>query len=383
MTASTPASQRVTDLAARLEREAPTTECLRLAFGGERIDVRSNSHALLDHLRTYFAAFDGGDHARPADLVVRAHQMTPPELDLPYREWPREPGKRLGKEAFFDLDDGRAVLKIRTGMQFLVGPDLRVACGDCLANPNQVVNFIDFQYMAWLMNQGLALCHAAGVTRGGRGLGLAGLAGGGKSTLALHLISAGFCFTSNDRLLVGPRPTGQGHVMKGIPKHPRINPGTALANPDLVAILEPERRRALEPMPREALWSLEEKSDAEIDRLFGPGRVVLDAPLDAFLILAWSHRDPSPARFTRVDLATRPDLLDAVMKAPGPFYLPDSGPWPQGHAPPDAAFYLERMRGLPVWVAEGGVDFARGVDVAHEILDLSPPERAALQPPGS
>lgn len=362
-------TRRVSDLAACIEREAPTQERLALEFGGERIDVHSNSPALIDRLAHYFSAFDGGRHDRPPDLVVRAHQMPPPALDLAYHEWPREPGKRLGKEAFCDLDDGRAVLKIRTGMQFLVGPDLRVACGDCLANPNQVVNFIDFQYMAWLMNQGLALCHAAGVTRDGRGLGLAGLAGGGKSTLALHLISAGFAFTSNDRLLVGPRPGG-GQIMKGIPKHPRINPGTALANPDLVSILEPERRRDLERMSRDALWDLEEKYDAEIDRLFGPGRIAMDAPLDAFIVLAWSHRDPSPPRFARVDLETRPDLLDAIMKAPGPFFLPDSGPRPQGYEPPAADFYLERMRGLPVWVAEGGVDFARGVAFAHEILSL-------------
>lgn len=364
-----PSPRRVRDLADRLEQAAPATERLALAFGGERIDVVSSSRPLIDQLARYFAAFDGGGHDRPADLVVRAHQMAPPELGLAYREWPREPGKRLGKEAFCDLADGRAVLKIRTGMQFLVGPGLRVACGDCLANPNQVVNFIDFQYMAWLMNQGLALCHAAGVTRAGRGLGLAGLAGGGKSTLALHLISAGFRFTSNDRLLVGPR--ADGHVMKGIPKHPRINPGTALANPDLVSILSPARRRALEQLPRDALWSLEEKYDAEIDRLFGPGRIAMEAPLDAFLVLAWSHRDPAPPRFTRIDLETRPDLLEAIMKAPGPFFLPDAGPWPQGYEPPDASFYLERMRGLPVWVAEGGVEFARGVEFAHGLLGLA------------
>jgi HprK-related kinase B len=359
-------SQTIRAIADRVQREAPGTERLPLCFGGERIDVVSNSEPLVDALREYFAAFDEGGAERAPDLVVRAHQMAPPELDLDYREWTREPGKQGRKEAYCDLEDGRAVLKVRTGMQFLVGKDLRVAIGDCLANPNQVVNFVNFQYTSYLMNQDLVLCHAAGVVEDGRGLGLAAVSGGGKSTLALHLLSAGLCFTSNDRLLVGPGAAGV--EMRGIPKHPRINPGTALANPDLAGIVSEARRAELEALPRAALWEIEEKYDALVDRIYGPDRIALRAPLTGFLVLTWSHWRGEPARFARVSLAERHDLLEAIMKAPGPFYLPERGQAPTGYEPPDPAPYLAAFEGVPVWEASGGVDFEAGVAFAREVL---------------
>lgn len=362
-------TETIRAIADRIQREAPARERLPLCFGPQRIDVLSNSPDLLDGLRRYFAAFDEGDREREADLVVRAHQMEPPDLGLDYREWTREPGKQTRKEAYFDLEDGRAVRKVRTDMQFLVGRELRVAIGDCLAHPNQIVNFINFQYTAYLMNRDRVLCHAAGVVEKGRGLGLAAVSGGGKSTLALHLMSAGLSFTSNDRLLVGPGPGGV--EMQGIPKHPRINPGTALANPDLAGIVSESRRAELERLPREQLWELEEKYDALVDQLFGPDRVVLHAPMRAFLILTWSHRSPEPARFERVDLEARPDLLDPIMKAPGPFFLPDQGAPPTGYEPPDPKPYLEALDGLPIYEASGGVDFEQGVAFARSILSTS------------
>lgn len=365
-------------LADRLERDVPVDVRLPLCFGGQRIDVHSNSEALLGILQRYFEAFDEGDPEREADLVIRAHQMPPPDLGLDYLEWSREPGKQTRKEAFRDLEDGRAVRKVRTDMQFLIGPGLRIAVGDCLANPNQIINFINFQYTAYLMNRGLVLCHAAGVVERGRGIGLAAVSGGGKSTLALHLMSAGLSFTSNDRLLVGPGADlgadpgsdgGAGGIeMTGIPKHPRINPGTALANPDLRGILSDARRAELERMPRNQLWELEEKYDALVDRLFGRDRVALHAPMTAFVVLGWSHLSSEPARFEPVDLADRGDLLDTLMKAPGPFYLPDRGPAPTGYEPPDPKPYLEALAGLPVYAASGGVDFEAGVRFCRTLL---------------
>lgn len=359
-------TESIQSIAARFANEAPTTERLPLCFGGHRIDVETNSTELLERLRGYFRGFDEGQGDRAADLVVRAHQVATPDLGLPYQEWSREPGKQTRKEAFFDLADGRAVHKVRTGMQFLVGPDLRVAIGDCLANDNQVINFVNFQYTSYLMNQNLALCHAAGIVREGRGLAMAGISGAGKSTLALHAISNGVDFASNDRLLVGPGETGI--EMTGVPKHPRINPGTALANPDLRAIVPEARQKELEALPREELWELEEKYDAQIDLLYEGDRIVLHAPCRAFLLLTWSHRDDGPARFEEAKLADRPDLLDAIMKSPGPFYLPNEGPAPTGYDPPDPGPYLEALDGLPVYEASGGVDFEAGVAFCRSLL---------------
>lgn len=360
-------SQTLKEIAEQLERSDPAAIRLPLCFGGHRIDVLSNSEQLVERLSDYFQAFDEGESSREPDIVIRAHHRLPPELDLTFHEWSREPGKRTRKEAFCDLPDGRVVLKVRTGMQFLVGRDLRIAVGDCLTHPNQVVNFVNFQYTSHLMNQGLVLGHAAGVALGGKGLALAGLSGGGKSTLALHLISSGLDFVSNDRLLLGPGPGGT--RIFGVPKHPRINPGTALANPDLRSILDDERREALEKLSRDELWQLEEKYDALIDLVYGPGRIRLAAPCKALLILAWNHRNAASARFRAVSLAERRDLLDAVMKSPGPFFLPERGSAPKGYEPPDPTGYLEALRDLPVYEATGGVDFAAGVDFCRELLE--------------
>lgn len=356
----------IRSIASRLEGTFPASERLSLCFGGQRIDVVSNSRALIDDLRGYFRAFDEADSRPPPDLIVRAYQTTPPDLGLSYTEWRREPGKQTRKEAYFDLEDGRVVHKVRTGTQFLVGRDLRVAVGDCLTHLNQIVNFINFQYTSYLMNQQLVLCHAAGVTLEGRGLGLAGFSGAGKSTLALHLMSAGWSFTSNDRLLVGP---GEDAVeMKGIPKHPRINPGTALANPDLAGIVSDERRLELERLPRGELWELEEKYDAFIEQIFGVDRIELRAPIHAFLILAWSHRSSEPARFDPIDLHARPDLLETIMKSPGPFHQPNVGQAPTGYIPPDPEPYMKALAGLPIYEARGGADFEAGVVFCRELL---------------
>jgi len=361
-------SRDVAALAADVDARARAWRRLELRFGDCRIRVESNESKLLDGLRAYYAAFHDAD-APPAgpDFTVRAHQLEPPDFGVAYEPWKREPGKDEGKEAFCDLPDGRAVLKVRTGMQFLVSAELRVACGDCLANPNQVVNFINYQFTSWHMNRGRALCHAAGVVRGGRGLALASFSGGGKSTLALHLVGEGFDFASNDRVLAGRRRDGRAE-MWGVPKHPRINPGTILNDPNLDGLLATERARELRALPREALWALEEKHDAIIDRVYGPGRVVLRAPLDALLVLAWSPASREPARFEEVDLRRSPDVLAAIMKSPGPFFLPDDGPAPRGHEPPDEAGYLEALAGLPVVVARGGVDFEAGAARARSLL---------------
>ena len=59
-----------------------------------------------------------------------------------------------------------------------------------------------------------------------RGIGIAARAGAGKSTLALHLLSSGLSFVSNDRLLI--KAGASGPELAGIPKMPRVNPGTLL-----------------------------------------------------------------------------------------------------------------------------------------------------------
>jgi len=354
----------VSDLIAKLRAKHPAVGTLPLALGDCRITLESNSASLLALLRDYFRHVlgDGG----PSQLRISLIEAPAPDFEVNLRYWPREPDKVGQKESFSDVDGGRIVRKVKTSMQFLLGED-QLAIGPCEANANQVINLVNTQYMGWLMRRGFVLCHAAGVATERGGLCIAGVAGAGKSTLALHLISGGMRFVSNDRLLVGD--SGAHVQMAGVPKMPRINPGTILANRDLWPVLSEERREALAAMPRDELWTLEEKYDADVDQLFGPGRIQPIAPLRACMILTWSHRETKPTRVWQGTFRERPALLVPLMKHPGPFILDAK---PADHAlEHDPAEYLAHLADVRVVELSGSVDFERGMGEARRLLDES------------
>jgi len=355
----------VRSLAARILAEHDPSFGLHLTVGPWHVRIESNSADLVDRLREYFRHFD--DRPVEPDLVISAIEMPAPEFGLAFEDWKRDPGKVGRKDTYADLDDGRVCRKVRTGMQFLMADDLRLAVGPCLANDNQVINFVNSQYIAWKLHRGHVLCHAAAVASGDHGLAMAGFSGGGKSTLALHLLSGGLDFVSNDRLLV--RRTRSDVEMSGVPKLPRINPGTALGNPDLVGILPDERRRALTALDPEDLWDLEEKYDVEIDTVFDQTRFRIEARLREFLILSWQRGTNGEPQIREVELEQRPDLLEAVMKSPGPFCKSPSGEWPKQMLSLDPEPYLDALRGVRIFEVAGGIDFDQA---ARFCLDLMP-----------
>jgi HprK-related kinase B len=302
---------------------------------------------------------------RKSDLVFWAGQTQPPELKLAFSPWLREVGKRGLKEEFVDVPGGRVVRKVRTGMQFLVGNGVNVAIGDCVTNYNQVVNFVNSQIIVHYLEQDWQLCHAAGVVHGDNGLAIAAAAGSGKSTLALHLLSAGLNFSSNDRLLVSA--AGGVPRMAGIPKLPRVNPGTLLGNPDLNGVLAPERAAELAALDPVALWQLEEKYDVDVPTIYGRDRTRHFAPLRALLILTWSQTATEPTEIVPVDLTTRPDLLALVMKPAGPFYVkvrPDVAP--EATLRPTA--YLNALSQVPCYEARGQANFPLAVRYCQQRL---------------
>ncbi len=150
-----------------------------------------------------------------------------------------------------EADGDRFILKRETGVVMGLRRGEAFAIGDLRANLNQAVNLVNACYAKAMLARGHVLLHAAGVSRNGRTAVLSGVPGAGKSTAALHLVEAGFRFLSNDRVLA--RPVGDRVEVLGYPKQPRVNPGTLLHHPRLVALLEPEERETLEAMPREAL----------------------------------------------------------------------------------------------------------------------------------
>jgi HprK-related kinase B len=356
----------IASLASELLRIHPPRHALWLDVGGFAVHVRTNSSAVQGVLSNYFMDLVVAEAPR-ADIRITALETEAPRFPLEYRDWPREPGKVGKKERYADTPDGRVVFKTRTGMQFLLAPAELLAVGPCLKNPNQVINFVISQYLGRRIDEGWALCHAAAVADNGQGIGIAARAGAGKSTLALHLMSAGLSFVTNDRLLI--HATGMRTELAGVPKMPRVNPGTLLHNPDLVTILPPARREELEHMNAGELWQLEEKYDVMVHDVYGPGRCVYRAPLRALIVLNWARAAERAARFEPIELGARYDVLQLVMKSPGVFHRDAEGRSAAETAKPDPDVYLRTLAGVPVYEATGRVDFDVGVGFCRRLLE--------------
>ncbi len=336
--------------------------CLRL--GDCRIRVRSNSDKLIERLHRYFGFVAMADNSHDIDVI--AIERDSPQLDVEYVDWRREPGKTGRKDSCHDFAGGRLVHKVRTGMVFLQSESLRIAAGQCLVNDNQVINFIITQYMNWLQVRDWLICHAAGVVRNGSAWGIAGFSGGGKSTLMLRLLDdAAFQFLTNDRLFVSRQP--EGVQAAGVPKLPRINPGTIVNNRRLHSLIPDDERAALLELPTDQLWELEQKYDVMIDQLYGSGRVRMQAPLDGFLVLNWDRHSDAATQLDRVDLHEQRALLGAIMKSPGPFMQYADGSFLDNQLTPDEDVYLAAFAGVPVYAASGGVDFD---DLARQLESL-------------
>lgn len=335
---------------------------LTLRFPGCVIELRSDSPALVAALHHYFRPF-ATDQGNCPDIQITAIESPPPELGLPYTAKAPDPGKSKIKEEFVDFHDGRVVRKRLTGMVFVFGAADNLAAGPCLANSNQVVNFVNNRFIAWQLERGCLLGHAAAVQQHSRGLAIAGISGAGKSTLALHMMSGGTHFTSNDRLLV--RRAGQaGLAMCGVAKLPRINPGTALNNPNLTSVIPVENIEHFATLSPKELWTLEHKYDVFLDECFGKEQFILEGPLDGLVILNWRHNGGATSCRV-VDIKQRYDLLPAFMKSPGLFYIPRDGQ-PSTLSVEDYAALLKHATVLEF---TGGVDFNFASTICHTFLE--------------
>jgi len=357
----------IAELAATVTEGLAFGHAFGLRIGDTRIDVRTNNGPLSAELLDYFGPW-ATDPDEDPHLTIRAAVREPPTLDLAYRDWRGESGEGV-KESFANVEDGRVLRKVRSGLQFLLGDRLGVVFGPDLGT-RQVVRFINLQYESWCMAHGSVLCHAAGVTRPGGGVAIAARSGAGKSTTALRVMSADeqMAFVSNDRLLLNRTPGGS-VVMRGVPKHPRINPGTALNNSDLADVLPFERREILEVMERDELWELDEKHEVRIDRIYGRHRMSSEAALRALFLLTWSHKNQGPVQIAETDLREHQDLLGPLMKPHGPYHLPCDGPPRTGTEPPEPGPYLDVLDGIPTFLVAGGLDFERAVSEVREFTD--------------
>lgn len=316
--------------------------------------VRCTCLATLTALNKYLARFvcpATDTSSIVIDLYDQESVSVPGDLTLKQPSLGKSP-----REAWKVIGDGRLVHKVRSGMVFLFSPTQHIGIGPCLANINQVVNFINNRYMELMIKRECLLLHAAGVVHpmNGKGLALCGFAGAGKSTLAMHLLEAGYGYLSNDRILIPAQPTSD--QMLGIAKYPRINPGTALANPRLAGLVAADKASRYRSMSQTELWEIEDKHDVPVERLYGDDRVQLRAPFSALVILNWQHGGGT-TRIDRISVAQRLDLFPAYAKDAGLFFLPQPGM--------DGTFNAEQyqvaLAQTPVYEISGGVDFGAAV----------------------
>ncbi|MDU0355844.1 HprK-related kinase B [Paraglaciecola aquimarina] len=354
------------DLAKKLgAQEQLVNNTLLLEIDNCVIQVKSNSDKLLTKLTEYFGHVVCTQGQ--ADLTILAIEKPAVDLALPFKDWQREAGKTGRKDSYYDLAEARIVHKVKTGMCFMQSETVKLASGPCIKNDNQVINFINSQYLNWLQQQGWQNCHAAALERNGQGIAMAGFSGGGKSTLMLHLMElSGARFTSNDRLLV--KSQGQQTIAKGIPKLPRVNPGTVVNNPRLKSMFSEQKIAELQSMPLAELWDLEEKYDVFVEQAYGPNRICHTTPLKAFIVLNWHRDNTDRMQISQIDLTQRRDLLAAVMKSSGPFYQYNDGSFYQDSTELNEEAYLQALHNVPIYEASGQVDFAALVDYCDSNL---------------
>ncbi len=342
-------------------------DILSLRLGECSLRIRSNSPELLAQLGDYFAHVLAPLEGEP-DIEVIAIEREVADLGVQFTDWTREPGKTGRKDAYRDLPEGRLMLKVRTGMLFLQSESWRVAAGPCRRYPNQVINFLNAQYMNWLQNRGYLICHAAGLVCHGQAFGIAGFSSGGKSTLMLRMLGhREVNYLTNDRLFI--RATSESPQAVGIAKLPRVSPGTLLYNPMLQSLISKEQRDKWLALPADALWRLEEKYDVDVTQVYGPDRIVQKAPLCIFLVLNWDLGSNQPPEVNQVNLAERRDLLGAIMQSPGPSYQYTDGSFFQDGTELDEVTYLNGLLGVAVYEVRGGEDFDAVCDIVlRELL---------------
>lgn len=336
---------------------------LLLNFAGYVVSFLTNSEKLKSYLADYYKHFLGSD-ADAVHCVVEGLQVPSVTIDGDWIVKHPDPGKSRVKEHILVTDEGNVINKVLTGVHLFFIRDRRVAAGPLEDNPNQVVNFINNMHLDHMLGDSGQLFHASGACIGNDGLGMAGLSGKGKSTLALRLLQNGMNLVSNDRLVVDVIEDQL--TMQGIAKYPRINPGTIMNQPELTHLPSAQDRSRYEAMSLDELWNLEEKYDAFVEETFGCA-FPLTARMKMFVALDWDRHSSKAVTLTRRDPAQCRGLVETVMKSPG-VMLPVAGERiPQALVEP----YIELLQHCEFYVLSGGVDFDdAAAQIKTELMSL-------------
>jgi HprK-related kinase B len=325
-----------------MARATPGRGALTLTFGGVPIAVSSPDERLLARLATYFERFSvPARRAKRPRATIEAVSGPPPEITAELRPWDSR-----GKESFADVAGTRLIRKDRTGTMVSIegGGERWSVCGDLHRSLPQVINIVAAAYGIALLDRGGAMLHASAAVHNGAAIAVIGESGSGKSSVAVRLLERGFDFLSNDRLIV--RTGTSSALAYGLPKQPRVNPGTLLAGERTRMLIDENDRHRYEQLPAGKLWDLEEKHDLDVQGALGRNWVP-SAPLAFAVTLAWRHRDDG-LTLERLDGGQALESLRAASKTFGPFDL---------HLEDRSDTALRAMaRSVPVYRVTGKVD---------------------------
>ena len=344
-------------------------ESIWISFPGQLVEFRTNNSELADIISKYYAPFlnesapstDKTGQNNMTTVVVDAIEMPTVNLDVSFELLKRAPGKKP-KEEICDVEDGRFIRKVRTGMIFGIAGQCNIAVGECVKNEAQIINFINNRFQCFRMRENDLLLHASGVCSSDKGMALTGFSGAGKSTLALHVLKPGIDFVSNDRLMV--RQDNGRLVMQGLAKQPRVNPGTIVHHPKLKEMFPPDKREKYLSMHPSALWEHEEKYDASIEKWFSPSKHILQSAITSLVVLHWTH-DTGDCLIKDVNIEQRTDLLPAIEKSAGPFCITEDG---KQIPTQSESMYTSVLKKINVYEITGSIDFEKAGEFCRSIL---------------
>lgn len=345
------------DELASVRRTYRPDRALGLLIGGVPVAVHTNAPRIAERLGDYFSPYaapsvPGGAptvHLVQGDPIVEAAKL---------RDVPRRLREQGVKEAYYDGAAGvRVIVKRRTGVTIYVAEPDHYVVGDLVRNFNQAVNIVMSVYAKAMLRRGYVMLHASAIVGASDGVAFASASGFGKSTVALALVERHQHLVTNDRLFL--RPADGAVEMVGVPKKPRVNPGTLVRLSSLSPLVSEEERARYAAMSPEALWKLEQKHDVDVDALYGPGTTRLSGRLRAIFLLRWSPLDRG-WNVRTVPPADRAPALEPLLKTAGVY---DQTPPP----PAEQQGLLRAVAGaVDVYDVRGRADVDRLADLVLE-----------------
>ena len=341
------------------------SEIVRLEVDGCRIEIATDQSTLRDRLARYFREWVVTPELHPHIRIV-AIECPTPDLEVAWGIPEPSLGSRPAPTEYVDLPDGRLVLNRRAGLVFALGAGMHLVMGRCRRHTDELVGFVNDRYLQWRLSQRFLPMRAAAVGRGGRYVALCGAHGAGRSTTAVRLLTEGFDFLAHEQVLL--RPAEYGVEILGMPRHPRVNPGTILSLPALEDLIGPTDQIRLRALPQAELAALEHEYDVFVDEVAGADRFTTRGYLSAVVVFNWDAREGEPAAH-EVDLSIRPDLLPLLMTTPDLCEEPDR--------PEDIDLsrgkYLDVLSRRPVVEITGRRDFDAAARLARDVLDRHAP----------